>query len=341
MGTGCPDHWTNNELLDYLAGESRPLLQVLLYGRFLRIVFVVTSVAFAATVLAAETKDFKVLDLLRALQTAANTEAIASRQGFGLSGLQTSVAGTKSQAGDQVTALVSLGSFSGKKLPTQWIIRLRLAPASDQAKPATSIRTQYLNTGDSFTFQSEVSTMELETLGPIPRHAKPELALEIKHRQLSVNSGFLGLDLSRAAEVISKVARPPGQVAAGKYHLNTRTHPFSPEETEAGRKNLAALALTPDELRSFAGSVPALYQFLDIVRNTPELQDILLQVLDKPSLIDVFRHGSAEALNLAFLEGGLADGAEIFWPDETKQKFNRLLLNSRSLKSPLLRSLSI
>jgi hypothetical protein len=104
------------------------------------------------------------------------------------------------------------------------------------------------------------------------------------------------------------------------------------------RPHAEALNLTSDDLRSFSGSVPALSQFLSIVRLTPDLQDILFQVLDKPSLIDVFRHGADSSLNFNFRLGhGAMGGQEIFWPDAKHGDFGGLMFDLEVFKKPVLR----
>jgi hypothetical protein len=78
-------------------------------------------------------------------------------------------------------------------------------------------------------------------------------------------------------------------------------------------------------------------QFLDIVRNTPGLQDILYQVMDKPSLIDVFRSGASSSIDFNFLGGGaLADGQDIFWPDTQHEDFSGMWFELVVFKKPVL-----
>jgi hypothetical protein len=220
--------------------------------------------------------------------------------------------GAKAQAGDQVTALVSLFSLDGKLRPTQWIIRLRLTEKSgaDSPQAQTTDVIAYTNTGDSFTFRSDLSHMDLETLGPIPDKAKPDLQLKVKRHSIFVRTDFLCLNLTGAARVMAKIHDSSSPIS-----LSAGPRSFPADEVEAGRKQLASAKLTSDEVRSCVGSLPALSQFLDIVRSTPDLQGILLQVLDKPSIIDVFRHGSSEALNFNFVGGGKSDGRDLFWDD--------------------------
>jgi len=283
----------------------------------------------------AETKTFNPIDLLRALKVAPNTEAIATREGYVLHGVQTGAADAKPQAGDTVTALVGVGSFFGKQPPSQWIIRLQLAarPSADSPQVKTSDVTLYTNTGEEFTFHSERSGMKLETLGPIKVDTKPGQSLPVKRREISAATDFLNLDLYRTALVLQRRHASPDNPLPS---LIASTNPFPADEVNVQRPRAAALNLTSDDLRSFSGSLPALSQFLDIVRLTPDLQDILFQVLDKPSLIDVFRHGANSSINFAFQGGGHSDEQEIFWPETKHEDFGILLFNLEIFKNPAL-----
>ena len=287
--------------------------------------------------LRAETKSFDMLDLLRALKIAPNTEAIATRQGYVLHGIQNGTADAKPQAGDTVTALVELGSFFGKRPRSQWIIRLQLAAKTPAESPAgqPSDVVLYTNTGEKFTFHSELSGMKLETLGPIKADAKPDQPLPVKHREIFAATDFLSLNLYRTTLVVRRLNdsnHNPG------LSLAASPRPFPADEVNMQRPRAETLNLTSDDLRSFSGSAPALSQFLRIVRLTPDLQDILFQVLDKPSLIDVFRHGADSSLNFNFRLGhGAMGGQEIFWPDAKHGDFGGLMFDLEVFKKPVLR----
>jgi hypothetical protein len=295
--------------------------------------FAVLLGCLSATSLHAETKNVQLLDLLRALKIAPNTQAIAAGQGFVLQGLNLGTDESKAQAGDQVTALVSLFSFNGKRRPTQWIIHLKLTErlGADPPQVQATDLTEYTNTGNSFTFHSDVSPMDLETLGPILEKTKPDVRLEAKRHRIFVKADFLSLNLTGAARVIAKIHE-----SAGAGDLSAGPHSFPADQVAAGRKFLASTKLTSDDVRSFVGSLPALGQFLDIVRSTPDLQGILLQVLDKPSIIDVFRHGSSAALHFQYLGGGGSDGRDLFWNDGTTPDFCLLFFNLEIFNKPAL-----
>ncbi len=283
----------------------------------------------------AASKSYDPLDWLRALKAAPNTEAIAAREGFVLHGIQAGSADAKPQAGDAVTALVELGPLDGKQPAAQWLVRLQLAAklSADSAKPRSSEATQYTNTGEKFTFYSDQARMRLETLGPIKAVTKPDQRLPVKHREISVATDFLSLDLYRTALVLPRLRDSHGKL---QLALRTGPKPYPAGEVNVQRPRALALNLTADDQRSFSGSLPALMQFLDIVRSTPDLQAILFQVLDKPSLIDVFRSGANDTLNFNFLGGGHADGSELFWPGAKTGDFGTLAFDLVIFQKPVL-----
>ncbi|MFA5263545.1 MAG: hypothetical protein WC378_06935 [Opitutaceae bacterium] len=295
-----------------------------------RVAFTLTAVLLSSSALQADTK-IEFLDLLRALKVAPNTEAIATRQGYVLQGIQVGADDAKPQVGDTITALVHLGSFDGKPRPSQWIIRLQLtakiSTESPQRKPRDA--TLYTNTGEKFTFHSEQTGMKLETLGPIKVDTKPDQSLQIKYCEIFAATDYLGLNLYHTAQVFPRIRGSHLTLEAGPK-------PFPADDVNVQQPRAAALNLTTDDLRSFSGVVPALEQFLAIVRNTPDLQDILFQILDKPSLIDVFRHGANSSLSFDLLGGGHSDGQEIFWPDTKHEDFGCLHFNLVLFKKPIL-----
>jgi hypothetical protein len=281
----------------------------------------------------AETTNVQLLDLVRALKLAPNTQAIAAREGFALRDLQVGPAEANAQVGDQVTALVSLFSLDPKFHPSQWIVRLKRieTPRADSQLVRATDLIMYTNVGETFKFHSDLSVMNLETLGPIPYDAKAELPIKARSRAIFVNTDFLDLDLTRTARALTML-----HDSLGNGSVFSRTDPFPAAKVEAGRKFLATTKMTSDDIRAFVGGGPALSQFLDIVRSTPSLQGILMQVLDKPSIFDVFRSAARENLTFNFLGGGTSVGRDIFWNDGKTGDFYLLLFNVEIFQKPVL-----
>ncbi len=197
-------------------------------------------------------------------------------------------------AGDQVVALVSLVVPNAP--PTQWLLRVAMADAGDAAAPGRDT-TLYTSVGDAFTFHSAApATMDLDILGPVV----PGQAVGAHRHRVAASPDFLMLDLGRAAEAMRHIHEAAHTVPGTGHSFGASPRPFPPAEVAANQAYLAPFHLTVEERRSFAGSIPALTEFLNLVQGTPGLEDILLQVLEKPSLLDVMRHGLHPDFNFLF-----------------------------------------
>jgi hypothetical protein len=296
-------------------------------------------VAAPICVRGAHSEKFELIDVLVAASAAPTTRAIAEREGFPLGDVQLADASAKAGPGDSVTALVSLSSFDGRLKPKQWIIRLRLSSANFQPQPnegPTKDTTYYTNCGDVFAFHSAVSPMDLETLGPIPADSRTEAHIEEKRTRIAVNTEFLGLNLNRAANVILRLRQQEAKVPGTKYGIIAGGSPFPAAESDANGRKLEAIGIGEDDRRAFTGSLPALEQFLDIVRRTPDLQGILLEILDRPSAIDIFRSAARENITFQFIVGGHSTGQEMFWKGPTAGEFGILAFNLEIYGKPVL-----
>jgi len=281
-----------------------------------------------------ETHKVQILDILAGATLAPGTRAIAGREGFPVADIQVGSADGVASPGDTVSALVSLSSFDGRLRPKQWMIRLRLASLGNGG--GSRDETYHTNVGDTFVFHSAMTAMDLETMGPVPADSSPDARVERRRTRIAVNTDFLALNLNRTAKVLFRLKEQEQKSPGLKYDFSAGTGAFPPGDWEANRRKLDALGLTEDDRRSFTGSLPALMQFLDIVRSTPGLQDILLQVLDKPSVIDVFRHGARADINFNFIGGGPSGGRENFWKEATDREFGGMAFELQVFGKPVL-----
>jgi hypothetical protein len=274
---------------------------------------------FSLQARAEETHKVQILDILSSASVAPNMRAIAGREGFPMSGIQFGPAGETAGPGDTVSALVVLSSFDGRLKPRQWMIRLRLASMGSAG--TSRDLTFHTNVGDTFLFHSATTAMDLETMGPVQADSSAQARVERRRTRIAVNTDFLTLDLNRTASVLFRLKQQEQKSPGLKYLLSAGPSPYPAGDWEADRQKLAGLGVTEDDRRSFTGSLPALMQFLDIARSTPGLQEILLEVLDKPSVIDVFRHAGRADLNFNFIGGGPSVGRENFWKDASDRAF--------------------
>ena len=210
----------------------------------------------------------------------------AASGGMALAGIDATVATAGGLSpGDQVTALVSL--LKGKVL-TQWVVEVSCAEMNDQEKQKPPLRTFtfYTNTGTEIFLSATRAVLAVRILGPFER-ANGERdggrnASE-QHARAMVNADFLSLGLNRACESVMAVNEAKQKdPTLGSLNWTMRMKPFSPAETEAGRKVADTLGLTPERERALAGANPALLEFFHLIRRTPGLQDILKGVMDVP-----------------------------------------------------------
>jgi hypothetical protein len=197
-------------------------------------------------------------------------------------------------AGDQVVALVSLVVPNAP--PTQWLLRVAMADAGNAAAAGRD-RTLYTSVGDAFVFHSAApAAMDLDILGPVVAGQ----AVGAHRHRVAASPDYLMLDLGRAAEAMHHIHEAAHTVPGTNHSFGASPRPFPPAQVAANQAYMAPFHLTVEERRSFAGSIPALTEFLNLVQATPGLQDILLQVLEQPSVLDVMRHGLHPDFNFQF-----------------------------------------
>jgi hypothetical protein len=213
-------------------------------------------------------------------------KAAAEAAKLPIEGIKLRPAAARPAAGDQVVALVSLVSAGD---PTkQWLLRVQMAEAAGPASGSRDV-TLYTSVGDAFVFHSAATAaMDLDIIGPVVA-GQPYGAH--RHR-VAASPDFLGLDLDRAGGTMQRLGKV-GQIGASGQ-------PFPAAAVAAARGNLEQLGLSEADRRSFAGSLPALTEFFNLVRGTAGLEAILLQVIEKPSVLDVMHHGIHPDFNFEF-----------------------------------------
>jgi hypothetical protein len=197
----------------------------------------------------------------------------------------------KLHPGDSITALITLNE-KGKRC-TQWLLYLKVStndkPASSNADAAarTSTRTVYASTGGKLEFRSQPVPVTLRTLGPFdasPR--KRSIKPHDKTAHFALDEGFLALGLDNAAVAVSRLKQTK---VKGSFSFSD--HPFSEADIARNREATRAVQLTSDEQRALAGAGPALNSYLHIVQRTEGLSDILIELIDLPSMWSLVRKG--------------------------------------------------
>lgn len=288
-----------------IEGEARvgkpgalPLLGRLALGAF------ALARAAAPAPAADPTVDVQAL-LQKAVMTPAAREA-AVHAGFPTSGIPLE-AGAPGMDGSAV-ALVSLASLDGQGAPRQWVVRMALSQSARRpGAPSSRDVTRYTNVGDTFVYHSaDTAAMDLDILAP------SEVPAAI-HNQASVSPDFLVLDLLRAAEVVRRLHQVAATIPGVPYGFDSRLEPYSEAEAVANRRKLAKFKLGVDERRSFTGSILALTEFFQVIQATPGLDRILLEVIEKPGIMDVVSHGGQPGLGFMAIYADKVDTGDLFW----------------------------
>lgn len=191
---------------------------------------------------------------------------------------------TKITPGDSITALVTLSQKGAPR--TQWLLYLQAVepgPKEKTGKPLAPM-VSFSSCGNRFDFASSPALVSLRSIGPFiePRTDSKPPVLQDKATRFTVDQGFLGIGLDRAAAALHRT------VQSGKPGgFDFRDTPFSKAETEQSRMLAQTVHLTSDEERALSGMIPALSSYFDIVQQTGGLNDVFSKVVNTPSVWSV------------------------------------------------------
>lgn len=210
------------------------------------------------------------------IQPLDTTKAAAATRGIPLSS-----ASPAEVSGGKPYRLVVLATLLNKEDISQWLVVLKLSAEAQQASDAKGAPavTMHTSTGRSFQFLSRGVTLEINTLGPITKNAAAKV--KFKEARAQLNRGYLSLGLNRNAEFFDVFKKLQNTDKTFFYDVSTKT--FPPERIAEGRRSAEQYGLSEDVERSFAGSVPALIEFFNVLRQTPGTQELLWEIVDKPS----------------------------------------------------------
>ena len=193
--------------------------------------------------------------------------------------------------GDSLAAIVTFREKGGRR--TQWLLDLRVGVAEPKEQPDKTLAPTviYTSTGNKLEFNSLPAFLNLRTLGPFAdSDAKRRSSkLQDKSSRFALNQDFLVLGLDQAAKVVLRL-RESKPTHTDRWFSFSGT-PFRETEVKAGRKLAEAVKLTAQEERALAGSGPALMSYFRIIQRTSDLEEILLKILEKPSLWSMLRRG--------------------------------------------------
>ena len=192
--------------------------------------------------------------------------------------------------GDSFTGLITLRE-RGDRL-NQWLVYLEVMTTNAAGKAANPAPMKlWTSLGTKLEFESLPVPASVRTLGPFadptpPR--KPPKSLD-KQARFSTDEGFLSLGLDEAAATMSQFSKAKVEL------FGIGGSPFSEAEIRKSRRAVEPMHITAEQERATVGLVPALLSYVTIVQHTKGLEDLLLRVVDRPSLWSILRQGGVTA----------------------------------------------
>jgi hypothetical protein len=194
--------------------------------------------------------------------------------------------------GNSVTALITLHQKGNRR--TQWLVYFEVVDGTNSAK-AEKPMVLYNAMGDKFEFASATAAFKIRALGPYVDAESfwGSPVAKDKFARASVDGAFLGLGLDKGAAAIYRVNRDKNKGTNFNFWVYSKDP--SAAEIKDNRRVAAELNITPAEERALAAWYPAMMSYFTAVGETPNLETILLKVLNLPSLWSIVKHGGIHA----------------------------------------------
>jgi hypothetical protein len=193
-------------------------------------------------------------------------------------------------------AVVVLATFFDSGPPKQWLVEIAVdVPPAEPVEKNGGGMTLYTSTGRTFKFPFSWIALKLLTIGPVVAGDRQPREPEVQHGLVRLNGEYLGLGIHQANELF-EVERASGE----KIDYSFSGEPFEAQRVAEGKKMAERVGLTEASERAFAGTIPAMLEFFEVVRNTPGVRDILFQVLEKPSPWSMLKAVANRSMNIGF-----------------------------------------
>ena len=203
----------------------------------------------------------------------------AEKLGVATSGLVTASEQDGVPPDSEVVALIVHGD---EKRTRQWLVRLvAREPSPKERKLKPEQQRFYTNTGSAIEFAGTKTPIAIQVLGPVTVGPTPQRQGTVKAvwSGALVPAEHLSLGLDRASVVNWRLAEYGGRLQR-PLGLSWSNRPFADEVVVATRAQLEGFELTEEDERTLVGSTPALMQFFTIAAQTPEVRDVLRDLLD-------------------------------------------------------------
>jgi hypothetical protein len=194
--------------------------------------------------------------------------------------------------GNSVTALITLHQKGNRR--TQWLVYFEIVAGTNSAKTEKPM-VLYNSMGDKFEFTRSPAMFSIRALGPyvdtesfwgnpVPKD---------KYARVSIDGNFLGLGLDKGAAAIYRFNQGKNRSTNFNFWVDSKVPAAG--EIKRNRKVATELQIAPAEEQALAAWYPAMMAYFNAVGETPNLDSILLKVLNFPSLWSIVKHGGITA----------------------------------------------
>jgi hypothetical protein len=135
--------------------------------------------------------------------------------------------------------------------------------------------------GNKFEFPSAPAFVSVQSIGPFPESVpnRKSPGLQVQAARFSVDQGFLGIGLDRAAAALYRTVQTG--MRGGFVFSDT---PFSKAQIQESRALAQTVHLTSDEERALSGMLPTMSSYFGIVQQSQGLSDIFSRIVNTPSI---------------------------------------------------------
>jgi len=190
-------------------------------------------------------------------------------------------------------ALVFLVGACDGKITRQWLLSMRrgLATKADREGEDHQV-TMFSCWGPISVFNADPEPLELTLIGPVQVKPVPEARREaqppVKRTRVLVPGAYMRLGLDGTARSLLHLVeanRRLMQADPGYKQVNlwSRTSPMPMEEIRLYKPIAARLGWTVEYERLFVGGLVSLQSFYEIAKSEPQLREIAMTVINRPS----------------------------------------------------------
>lgn len=250
-------------------------------------------------------------DPLTAIAPLPSLMAFATARQIPVEGITVASDGAASRPGDQVVLLLTLETAG---VSQQWLVRLETDALTAKERALKPLPTDVIHTstGLELNYPNTRTALRVEFSGPFQAGAAGPAPSSRQARAL-VSQEYLDLGIARYCETALQIM--PRALAAGLTTMpryNGGSSRFSAEAVAEGKRAVAPLGLVPEEERLAFSVYFALRTFFSAAMEIPACQEVLEQVIQKPSVWSVLgRFGVSSNFEYGWHEVQIAPGVTV------------------------------